>query len=184
MRFKNIIQNRKGITLIELLVTISISAIIFSAILSLFKEGLISYDRTVNEADLQLQLRHVQNVIKQDIVTSKIGKLGANSFPKKEEENKLILFIGTENDPSFIEYFVGEDDGSLYRLVYRIEDGNRVILNNNYDRPILEDISDFTIVIDNNLVKVTIAKNEVSSYSNQSIDKDVFIQAKPHGKIE
>lgn len=178
---KSAFLDNKGITLVELLVTISISVFIFGAIFSLFREGLISFDRTVSEADQQLELRYTQDVMKRDIVNSVIGTKNGKTYPYLEDD-QLYLLITSDRNSRFVMYSF--EDESLYRTeeIYRVEDDETDILQKDC---IAKDIS-FNVEMDvtNNLVNVTIAKNTLTSYSKQSIDKKIIVQAKPRGKLK
>lgn len=181
MSFKGVIHNNKGFTLIELLITVSISMFIFAVIFSLFREGLISYDRTVSEADTQLEIRHLQNVIKRDIVSGVIKTINTKTYPYTEE-NKLYLLNNSSGDPVFVIYSM--EDQSLYRTeeIYKIAEDKTEQLKK--DR-LIDDIS-FAVKMDetNFLVKVTLAKNLVTSYSDQIVNKEINVQAKPRGEFD
>lgn len=181
MTFKHAFLTSKGITLVELLVTISISVFIFGAIFSLFREGLISYDRTVSEADQQLELRHIQDVMKRDIVNSVIGTKNGKTYPYRED-SKLYLLTNSDGAPQIVIYSF--EDQSLYRIeeIYRVEDGGTDILQKDC---IAKDIS-FHVEIDEtiNLVNVTVAKSTMTNYSKQPVDKKIIVQAKPRGKLK
>jgi hypothetical protein len=180
MSFKSVIQNSKGITLIELLITVSISMFIFAVIFSLFREGLVSYDRTVSEADTQLEIRHIQNVIKRDVVSSVIKTINTKTYPYTVD-NKLYLLTNSSGDPVFVIYSI--EDQSLYRTeeIYKIGDDETEIVKK--DR-LINDVS-FAVKIDgpNFLVKVTVNKNIMTSYSDQIVEKELNVQAKPRGEL-
>ena len=83
---------------------------------AIFKEGLVSYDRTVSEADLQLSVRHQSDVIVEDIRLSKIAVINGVSYPQTQSEpEKLTLFTGTSELPETIIYFL--DGTSILRQV-------------------------------------------------------------------
>lgn len=162
--------NQKGVTLIELLMTIAISAFIFTIVFALFKEGLVSYDRTVTEADSQLEVKYIHDVIKQDILNSKNGLLESIQYPKVED-NQLMLYIGTKTESKMIKYFL--DGDSLFRKVA-----------DNPEEEMMKSVSSFHVVVkSDNLVKVSIIKNLSSPYSMQAIEKSFYVQAKPRGKF-
>jgi len=179
MSFKRLTHNCKGITLIELLITVSISMVIFSIIFSLFREGLVSYDRTVSQADTQLEIRHIQNVIKRDIVSGVIKKINTKTYPYTED-NKLYLLKNSSGDPVFVIYSV--EDQSLFRReeVYSLADDETKPLKEDH---LIDDIAFAVNINPDFLVKVTVNKNIETDYSDQIVDKEINIQAKPRGEL-
>ncbi len=180
MSFKSVHTN-KGFTLIELLITVSISMVIFTVIFSMFREGLVSYDRTVSQADVQLNLRHIHNLIKRDIVSSKIGTIDGISYPVSET-NSLTLLEESGVNHKIVIYSV--EEGALYRSeeLYKVEEDETVVLNRDL---LIEGISAvFGIDETDSLIKVTLFRKILTDYSSQIVDKEIEIQAKPRGKIQ
>lgn len=181
MSFKSVVHTNKGFTLIELLIAVSISIFIFTIIFSLFREGLVSYDRTVSQAEAQLNLRHIHNLIKRDIVSSKIGTIDGTSYPMSVT-NKLTLLEESSVNYKFVIYSVEED--ALYRSeeLNKIEEDETVVLNKDL---LIEDISAvFGIDETDSLIKVTLFRKIITDYSSQIVDKEIEVQAKPRGIIE
>lgn len=78
--FKNILGEKRGLTLIEVLVTVVIAGIIFSVALSLQFFGLRSYSMGTSQAEVQQNARLINEVIRNEL-------RNATSVGDEEKEN-------------------------------------------------------------------------------------------------
>lgn len=167
---KKIVCNQKGMTLIELLVTLTLVVVVTTLLAAIFKEGLVSYDRTVSEADVQLSVRHQSDVILENIRTSKIGVINEVSYPQSEPE-KLTLFTGTEDLPATITYF--KDGTSILRQV-----------DDEPAETVFQNVIQFNVSLDSqSVVTITVKTNPSSSRYQESMAKEIVLQAKPRAAL-
>lgn len=159
-------------TLIELLVTLTLVVVVSTLLAAIFKEGLVSYDRTVNEADLQLSLRHQSDVIVEDIRLSKIAVIDGTSYPQTQSEPaKLTLFTGTPESPGTISYFL--DGTNILRQV-----------GSHPSEVVFKDVMNFNVSLNpQQLVTVKIAVNPATSHYQDPITKELVLQAKPRATL-
>lgn len=156
-------------TLIELLVTLTLVVVVSALLAAIFKEGLVSYDRTVSEADLQLSVRHQSDVIVEDIRLSKIFLIAGVTYPQSEPE-KLTLFTGTSESPETITYFL--DGTNIVRQV-----------GSNPSEIVFKDVTKFNVSLEEQLVTVKIAVNPTSSHYQDQITKEMVLQARPRATL-
>jgi len=167
------LRSEKGVTLTELLVSISLTVILAGILAFFFKEGLLVYDRTVAEAETQLELRHKLEVMKRDIRSSVSGEVAGVRYPLADETNReLLLCMGTVEQPSFVSY--RWEDGVLYRAA----DGEG-------RKPFLAHVEDFRVSAspDGRLVFVKITVAVPSGYQPVPAAKTVSVVVHPRGKV-
>lgn len=169
MKWKRIVSHQKGMTLIELLVTLTLVVVVTTLLAAIFKEGLVSYDRTVNEADVQLSVRHQSDVIVEDIRSSKIVVINEVSYPQSEPE-KLTLFTGTAEFPETITYFW--DGTSILRQV-----------GSTASEVVFQDVIQFNVSLQEQLVTVKIETNPATSRYQESITKEIVLRARPRATL-
>ena len=173
MKRKKIFFNTKGMTLIELLVTIALVVITTSILVAILKEGFVSYDHTLNEADSQLTLRHQANVILEDIRSSKIAAIDEVHYPYAT--SSLYLFTGNKNEQKTITYSLIEMNGKT----------NLVRQESNAEQKVaIEGVEYFNPSVnpENNLVTIKIKLKVPSLYQNSST-KEIVLQAKPRAAL-
>lgn len=172
MKWKRIIFNQHAMTLIELLVTLTLVVVVSTLLAAIFKEGLVSYDRTVSEADLQLSVRHQSDVIVEDIRLSKIAVIDGESYPQTQSEPaKLTLFTGTSESPETITYIL--DGTNIVRQV-----------GSQPSEVVFKDVSNFNVSVNpQQLVTVKIAVNPATTHYQDSIEKNMVLQAKPRATL-
>jgi Tfp pilus assembly protein PilW len=165
-------RGQYGFTVIEMLLALIISFLVITMLLGFYKEGLLSYDRTMNESVLQLDLRHAVEVISRDIRTSKAGRFAETEYPALNGTNELILFFTeTEDEPVFIKYKYKNQ-----QLIRHISSSD--------EEPLLDRVVDCQISAENSLVKMILTVVVPSGHFQQQISKEVIIQAVPRGKIQ
>lgn len=159
-------------TLIELLVTLTLVVVVNTLLAAIFKEGLVSYDRTVSEADLQLSVRHQSDVFVEDIRLSKMAVIDGVSYPQTQSEPaKLTLFTGTSESPETITYFL--DGTSILRQV-----------GSNPSEVVFKDVIKFNVSLNQQqLVRVKISVNPATSHYQDPITKELVLQAKPRATL-
>ena len=165
-------RHQRGITIVEVLITTTIVVFIITAIFGLFKEGLLHFDRTVNEAEIQLDLRLQLEKITKDIRESKVGTVAGQSYPYVDD-NQLFLLKGTKENLETITYLLEEDQLIRKKIVGGIES----------EEILLEQIVEFTVNYEDELVKMKLKKENTTPYSNQSIVKVQNIEVKPRKVI-
>lgn len=162
-------------TLIELLITLTLVVVVTTLLAAIFKEGLVSYDRTVSEADLQLSVRHQSDVIVEDIRLSKISVIDGVTYPQSEPE-KLTLFTGTAASPKTITYFL--DGTNIVRQV-----------GSQPSKVVFRDVTKFNTSIEKQLEKpkqlvtVKISLNPETSHYQDPITKEIVLQARPRATL-
>lgn len=169
MKWQRIVLNQKAMTLIELLVTLSLLVVVTTLLAAIFKEGLISYDQTVNEADIQLSVRHQSDVIIEDIRSSKIAVVNGVSYPQVESA-KLILYTGTLESPETTIYFL--NGASILRQV-----------NSDTPKVVLQDVTQFQVSLSQPLVTVKIGVNPASTHYQEPITKAIVLHAIPRATL-
>lgn len=132
---KNIIKNNKGITLIELIITIAIMAIVIQTIYSIFFVGNKSFNISKNKGFAQQEARIAMDIINKELRTAKeiskeesIGEyyslsIEDNKLSRKAPDGsgkKLFLF----NSQAEIE-FEKIEKGILYVKIKVVEGKNR-----------------------------------------------------------
>ena len=124
-------MNNKGISLIELLVAIAISAIIITAIGQAMVMGMRHYSLANNEATLQERAQIVMNILQDEIVDStKNPVLDPASGPLEDGKNTntIKLFHG-ENGELETQVRLRSADPESYELIYEdLKNSNSEIL--------------------------------------------------------
>ena len=101
-------ENKKGFTLVELLVSIGLFSIIFSLIMSMFIINFENYKCINNDTELQFQAQYILNFMSNKIMDSKyieLARQNTSSHLKKSNEQKIskISFrYGLDADKCYI----------------------------------------------------------------------------------
>lgn len=170
MERTKILVNQKAMTLIELLVTLSIIVVVTTMLAAILKEGFISYDRIVSEADIQLSARSQSDVIVDDIRSSKIAQIEESSYPLVMDNTKLILFTGTMEEPETVTYFL--QDHNIYRQI-----------NSQTPKKIISDVQDFKVDRDEQMVTVKFEINPETEQYKEPFSKEIVLQVSPRAVL-
>lgn len=100
---KNIMKDNKGMTLVELVVSIAIISVILLAIYSFLNTGVKGFARETTTANNQAQVRRISNNIGREIRR-------ANSIAVEDDSKKLII---TDPDGNIIEYTRDVTDNTI-----------------------------------------------------------------------
>ncbi|MGO4890567.1 Tfp pilus assembly protein FimT/FimU [Anaerobacillus sp. MEB173] len=166
----SVLRSEKGISLVEILVTIALIAVVSALLMVFFREGLISSSRTIEESELQLDVRHKIDVMINDIRTSKRGEYEGQLFPYIDSADRLILFSGSIDDPKTISYY--KSGNTLYRKLDG-QDPTMFIENSKVT---------FSVETDHH-IKIIAEIEDTIGYHNQGLEKEIVITAFPRGKI-
>lgn len=166
-------SDQRGITLTELLVTLSLMVLILSALFSIFSEGIKSYSRDIAEVGMQLDLKLAGEKWRREIRTSQYGFFENKEYPYTEEK-KLFLLAGDKQHPQIISYSLEEgtllrnSEGTSQLVVKQVENVEFHITQEPHDQPIVE----MKIVYKENL-----------PYQNNPITKQWNLQVTPRFKF-
>lgn len=163
------LNKEKGLTLIELLAALALLVVVVSLVVSFLKEGMNLYQSTVNTADVQLSLRHLQERIHGDIRSSgRVTKAGI-TYPYVDN-GQLHLFFGEKERYLFIYLLEGEN---LVRLILndQLEEVERKVM--------VKEVRDFRVAIEKRVVHLELV---LKPNSPQEKEKLLTVVAFPRGK--
>lgn len=107
-------KDKRGFTLIELIVVLGLAGIVISVVMSFFIANYKSYETINTDTELQYQSQYIIN-----FMTNKI--LEANEIVSVNKNSDINLT--TEKEISFISFQYGQDDTECYN--FKVED-NRI----------------------------------------------------------
>jgi prepilin-type N-terminal cleavage/methylation domain-containing protein len=177
-------KNKKGLTLIELLIAISLLAVIMSAISAIFAVSLKNYQVSIAQNNLQKDLNIVLDDISRNVkeaVELPLSYTTASNETFNRSENTLILAIPAIGDQ---QRFLYDENGAMKKdyIVYQIID-NRLhkktftdadserINQDQSDKIVLENINTdvdavFTFNDNNRHVETRLSLSRIASKTN------------------
>lgn len=135
-------EDERGVTLTELLITLSLMVLILAALFSILSEGVKGYSRDIAEVGSQLDLRLAGDKLRRDIRESQFGLFDVKKYPYTEEKS-LFLLAGDKLHPQIVTYSF--QDRTLFRhaegtsqpVLGKVEDVEFQIIEESHDQPIV-----------------------------------------------
>ena len=154
-------KNNKGITLVELIIVMSLVAMVLGIAGTFINFSFVSEKKTVNEYKIQSDLRLATEIINKEIRNSVVDfTLPADKFAHANDiANKSWSYLGIENNKDIVKYIPNESGVDRRQLLFSADSGINYTLNfvkNVNNKKLLE----YTITAydtSNNNSKVTIS---------------------------
>jgi prepilin-type N-terminal cleavage/methylation domain-containing protein len=147
------LRSRKGFTLLELILSITILSLVALIIGSGFRLGLQAWERGNKELHSTQRLRALSGLMLQDL---------KSVYPYKMEidDDKVILFEGEENSILFVSTLGNSSQGGLKWVKYSYDDDDRSLSYSEGilpDKEVLETVSDDrrSEIVDDDMVKMS-----------------------------
>lgn len=166
-------MKKKGFTLLELILTLSILSIIFTLIYSLFflaiKTNKNIYTNVQMQNEMKSTLLYLENELKSSIYIEEI---------LRDSENQSNFFIISDNrDGTFSAVYYLLNDKILYRCSKNIgnKSDNDFSFNNITKNKLSEKVETAQIILDNSTQCVNISIEYINDYENFLAETSVFV---------
>lgn len=134
---KKLLKNKKGITLVELLITITLIGIVLSIIYNMFFISTKNYENMSNKVELNRDIRSFLIKIQKEISQARKANesyIDENESKGKEgpifiKDQKFCIYVDLDNDrkPELVQYYL--ENGKLMRKQAKTIDGKYPYLN-------------------------------------------------------
>ena len=124
-KFINYFINKKGFTLLEILIVIGLAGFIMTAVFNVFNSGIISFFKVEDKADIQRNLRFLDNYISRNIRNAENIKI-VNSFTGASLSSGEKI-VGIEN--SILKY---KEKGSVTKELVDLSEVSEIKFILNY----------------------------------------------------
>ncbi len=142
---KKLLKDKKGFTLVELLLTIALISIVFLIIYNMLFFSTTSYGKISDEVETNRELRYFLINIQKEVGQAKKANEEGPIFIKNNKYFCIHVDLDNDDKPEQVEYFI--EDNELKRQVRTL-----VNLEENYPYTDFNNIKDCKVVL-NNLVQ-------------------------------
>jgi len=185
MGFFRRVLNKKGVTLIEMIVAMVVMVIIITAVSSIFAPMLMTYQRASNLAEVNTLLDNISAIIMDDVSrASEILPADPNEDTTVEQDTGpdiVLTHLFRIRTTFWNDYFLG-NDGTIWLSVQGLEDPIRILPRDFY-RFWGEDETVFRITECDLVVAVGVVTLDIEVTSRDGWRRDRTYTARPIGLV-
>lgn len=105
-----ILKNNKGVTLLELIISMALMTLVLGMVFSAFNFGAKTFSRGISSSEIQTEIRNIETILNKEIKFASERTILTNKTPNKIEEGNTYLVVAADG---LYKYEV--DNGALSR---------------------------------------------------------------------